>query len=68
MTEKTYLLGKDLTFGEQRIINVLQCILSGADVILLDEPTVGLDSGIQGRLASLLRQTVERSITGRSYW
>jgi len=59
MARQRDLLGKELNFGEQRIVNVLQSILSGAHVILVDEPTVGLDSIMQDRLASLLRQTVE---------
>ena len=59
MKEKARLRGKELNFGEQRIINVLQAILSQAKVILVDEPTVGLDSDMQHRLATLLRQTVD---------
>lgn len=51
-------LGKQLTFGEQRMVNVLQGIISGANVLLVDEPTVGLDTEMQQSLAVLLRQAV----------
>ncbi len=57
MKNKGDILGKELNFGEQRIVNVLQTIISGSDVILVDEPTVGLDSDMQQSLASLLRRT-----------
>lgn len=58
LTNKGDTLGKQLTFGEQRMLSVLQGIISEAGILLVDEPTVGLDSGMQQSLASLLRQAV----------
>ena len=58
MTNKADILGKELNFVEQKMVNVLQSIISEAKFLLMDEPTVGLDSDMQHTLTSLLRRAI----------
>jgi ABC-type branched-subunit amino acid transport system ATPase component len=47
-----------LTTSERRLVELARCLASGADVLLLDEPSAGLDAGESARLAGVLRDAV----------
>jgi ABC-type branched-subunit amino acid transport system ATPase component len=47
-----------LSFGEQRFLSIARTLISEPDIILLDEPTVGLDRASFGKLIELMMRLV----------
>ena len=48
--------GDDLTYAEQRALEIGITIAGGADVILLDEPTAGMSRSETARFVELIRE------------
>jgi branched-chain amino acid transport system ATP-binding protein len=48
-----------LSFGEQRFLSIARTLIRDPDIILLDEPTVGLDKATFGSLIALMTRLVE---------
>ena len=46
----------ELTYGEQRLLQVARAAATGASVLLLDEPAAGMSAAETARLAAMLRQ------------
>ena len=46
---------KNLSYGEQRLIEIAMALLSGPRLLLLDEPTAGLAPAESARMVSLLK-------------
>lgn len=53
----------DLSGGEQQRAALAKVLLTAPDILLLDEPTKGLDAVFQRELAAILRGLVEQGIT-----
>ena len=49
---------QDLSFGEQRYLSIARTLAGNPKLILLDEPTVGLDRNGIGRLSAIIRNLV----------
>jgi branched-chain amino acid transport system ATP-binding protein len=49
---------QDLSFGEQRYLSIARTLAGNPKLILLDEPTVGLDRNGIGRLSAMIRNLV----------
>ena len=47
-----------LSFGEQRFLSIARTLVGDPDIVLLDEPTVGLDRGSFGKLVKLMQRLV----------
>ncbi len=47
---------RDLSFGEQRFLSIARALVSDPHLILMDEPTVGLDKGSLARLLELMQR------------
>ena len=58
----THRPARDLSFGEQRRVEIARAIVSGAQLLLLDEPAVGLSMTEREKLATLLRGLSKRGI------
>lgn len=54
--------GRGLSAGEQRRVAMARAVLRDAPLVLLDEPTAGLDSQIERDLLAGVRRIAERSI------
>lgn len=52
-------LAVNLTYAEQRALEIGITIAGGADVILLDEPTAGMSNSETGRFINLIREVTE---------
>lgn len=46
----------DLSFGQQRLVEIARALVAGAQLIMLDEPAVGLAPSERAHLATTLRQ------------
>jgi ABC-type branched-subunit amino acid transport system ATPase component len=55
LQEKRHEKGSSLTFGERRLMNIAQLLAAGMELMLLDEPTVGLDDATIERLGTVIR-------------
>jgi energy-coupling factor transporter ATP-binding protein EcfA2/uncharacterized membrane protein len=53
----------DLSGGEQQRLALAKLLLTQPDILLLDEPTKGLDRFFQDRLAQILKELVAQGIT-----
>jgi len=51
---------QDLSFGEQRFLSIARTLASDPQLILLDEPTVGLDRDAIKELSRIIRDMVRR--------
>lgn len=47
---------EDLSGGQQRRVMIARALVMGADLLLMDEPTAGVDQGEQNRLAEHMRE------------
>ena len=59
LTERRDVLAGALSYAEQRALEIGVTIAGGARVILLDEPTAGMDHGEIDRAVALIRQITE---------
>lgn len=53
----------DLSGGEQQRAALAKVLLTEPDILLMDEPTKGLDAGLRQSLAGILRGLTERGVT-----
>lgn len=59
MTERRNVIAGTLSYAEQRLLEIGITISSGAEVILLDEPTAGLSKHETDEMIALIRQRME---------
>ena len=52
-------LARDLSFGEQRFLSIARSLVGDPAIIMMDEPTVGLDRGTFAKLLELMTRLVE---------
>jgi ABC-type branched-subunit amino acid transport system ATPase component len=51
---------RDLSFGEQRFLSIARTLVGNPYLILMDEPTVGLDKSALGKLLDLMARLASR--------
>lgn len=56
LLEKENELASDLSFGQQKLLSLVQCLMFDARLILLDEPTAGVNPTLQNRILDLIHQ------------
>jgi branched-chain amino acid transport system permease protein len=52
-----------LSYGQQKLVELAQVLMLEPELILLDEPTGGVNPSLIGRLTSVIRELNERGIT-----
>ena len=52
-------LARDLSFGEQRFLSIARSLVGDPAIIMMDEPTVGLDRNTFTKLLALMTRLVE---------
>jgi len=53
-------IASELPYGHQRKLDIVRAIVTGAELILLDEPSAGMNSYEAGQLSDLLKEVWER--------
>lgn len=53
----------DLSFGQQRLVEIARALVAGATLIMLDEPAVGLSPSERGHLGAVIRQLAAKGVT-----
>jgi ABC-type branched-subunit amino acid transport system ATPase component len=56
-------LGGEISYGQQKLLNLACCIANDAEMLLLDEPIAGINPKHQERILDLLKQLRERGKT-----
>lgn len=56
LRERKDMIVRELSYAEQRLLEIGICIAGGADCILLDEPTAGMSRTDAKRMVQLIRQ------------
>ena len=60
LIDRAGIVARDLSFGEQRFLSIARSLVGDPYLVLLDEPTVGLDRTSFGKLLDLMNLLVER--------
>jgi ATP-binding cassette subfamily B protein/ATP-binding cassette subfamily C protein LapB len=55
--------GKNLSVGQRRLVGVARMLLNDAPIVILDEPTTGLDIGLEKKLVDMLDQSLKSKTT-----
>lgn len=63
LTERTHDRLEDLSGGQQRRVMIARALATEADLLILDEPTAGIDAGEQTRLAGHMAALHEAGAT-----
>jgi ABC-2 type transport system ATP-binding protein len=63
LTERKKDKAKDFSGGMRRKLMIAKALMHDPEIMLLDEPTVGLDAGWRRRIWDLLRTLNERGLT-----
>lgn len=57
--DKTHDMASDLSYGEQKLLSIVCCLASGAELLLLDEPVSGLNPVMIDTILALIRKLPE---------
>lgn len=63
LIDKFSVLAGELSYGQQKILEIIRAILSDSVLFLLDEPAAGLDPSVKKTVISLVRGLKERKRT-----
>ena len=55
LIDKQHDLAEDLSYGQQKLLNIICCLATGADLLLLDEPLAGVSPATIERIVPLLK-------------
>jgi ABC-type branched-subunit amino acid transport system ATPase component len=59
LIDKRHYYTSKLSYGEQKLLSLVMCLATGADILLLDEPVAGVDLEMFDRILTLLEGLVE---------
>ena len=53
----------EISYGQQKLLNIACCIANGAKIILLDEPVAGVNPTYRDKLSKLILETKKKGVT-----
>jgi len=56
LSEKAHDSAEALSYGQQKLVSLICCVASGAELLLLDEPVAGIAPGMVDRVLSLIME------------
>src|SRR5690625_4955543 len=56
-------LNKNLNQGNQRKVSLARCLITNPELLILDEPTRGIDVGAKGEIMNLLQSLSEEDMS-----
>ncbi|MEW5925157.1 MAG: ABC transporter ATP-binding protein [Candidatus Zixiibacteriota bacterium] len=56
LVEKTNVLAEDLSYGQQKLLSILCCLASDAELLLLDEPIAGIAPEFVNTILAIIRE------------
>jgi len=54
LIDKTYEMAGDLSYGQQKLLNLICCLASDAELLLLDEPVAGINPKMIEKILSII--------------
>jgi len=54
--DKVHHLANDLSYGQQKLLSLICCLASDADLLLLDEPVAGINPEMIEKILSIIKQ------------
>ncbi len=60
LAEKTSVLASDLSYGQQKLLSLVCCLVSEADLLLLDEPVAGIAPAMIEEILSIITNLPEQ--------
>jgi branched-chain amino acid transport system ATP-binding protein len=63
LVTRAYEVVQNLSFGEQKLVELARAMAMEPDLLLLDEPAAGLNTAETEKLSGILRRIRERGIT-----
>jgi ABC-type branched-subunit amino acid transport system ATPase component len=63
LAEKASDLAENLSYGQQKLLSIARLLAAEADVLLLDEPTAGVNPAMIGQILKVARTLAEQSKT-----
>ena len=58
-----YSLAAEISYGQQKLLNLACCVANNADIFLLDEPVAGINPGYRDKIARIIKQLKENGKT-----
>lgn len=63
LDEKAFDLAENLSYGQQKLLSIARLLAAEADVLLLDEPTAGVNPAMIGQILKVARNLAEQGKT-----
>jgi len=63
LEDKAGELAENLSYGQQKLLSIARLLACGADVLLLDEPTAGVNPQMVGKLLELIKDLAKSGKT-----
>lgn len=60
---KTDELAENLSYGQQKLLEIAKCLASDADLILLDEPAAGINPTMLNKVAKIIKELKKKGKT-----
>lgn len=55
LADKAHYLAEDLSYGQQKLLSIVCCLATGADLLLLDEPIAGVSPAMIDKIVPIVR-------------
>ena len=63
MKEYTQKRAEQLSYGQQKLVEIARCLATDSELILLDEPVAGINPSVRDQLEGIIKQIKKRGKT-----